>query len=261
MFNIPNLLTSCNFLCGIFSIILAFSGLLDIAAYLLLLAMLFDFFDGFVARKFHLQSELGKQLDSLADMVSFGVAPGILMFLTIEISLLGYEQQFNFSRIFQKYHDFNFHSANDFLPLSALSIPFFSLFRLAKFNIDTRQSDKFIGIPTPLNTLFFIFFPLVLSSYNHEANSILNFNKAQPVFIHASFMSLTALLFPILLISEIPLIALKFKDFSWGHNKLRYALLGISLIIIILLGIYSLPIIVILYLLLSLIENYSNRKE
>ena len=120
------------------------------------IAAVIDFLDGFVARLTHTTSAIGKDLDSLADLVSFGLAPGILMFMTIELSLLR-----DPALILKKYQHFEFAHWDDFLSISSLSIPFFSLFRLAKFNNDVRQSDRFIGVPTPTNTIFFLFFPLL----------------------------------------------------------------------------------------------------
>lgn len=252
LFNLPNLITAANLMCGVLSIILAFFGRLEISAFLLICAMIFDFFDGFVARKLGISSPLGKDLDSLADMVSFGLAPGILMFITIELRLNG-----NLGATYMKFHDFQLHEAKDWLCFCALSIPFFSLFRLAKFNNDTRQSDRFIGIPTPTNTLFFLFFPLLYWQIEME-----NTTPLEPLFpwvLDPLCMAITALLFPLLLISEIPLLSFKVKTFSLKSNLYQYLLVVISLITILLAGIYALPIIVILYLFLSIIENYTRK--
>lgn len=251
LFNIPNLLTSCNFLCGIMAIILAFFGRLEMSALCLIIAMLFDFLDGFVARKLGISSNIGKDLDSLADLVSFGLAPGILMFITMELRLNG-----NLGAVYFKFHDFQFHQFSDGLSLSALSIPFFSLFRLAKFNNDTRQTDRFIGVPTPTSTLFFLFFPLLYWQIGIQQTT--PSEPDYPWLLNPWVMGITSLIFPILLISEIPLLSLKIKNFGWKDNLFQYLLLGISLITIFIFKIYSLPIIVILYVILSLIENQIN---
>jgi CDP-diacylglycerol--serine O-phosphatidyltransferase len=247
LFNLPNLITSSNFLCGILSIILAFSGRIEWSSLLLVIAMIFDFFDGFVARKLGISSPIGKDLDSLADLVSFGLAPGILMFITIELRLNG-----NLGATYLKFHDFQFHEFRDWLSLCALSIPFFSLFRLAKFNNDTRQSDRFIGVPTPTSTIFFLFFPLLYWKIGFENTA--PFEPSYPWVLDPLFMAITALAFPLLLISEIPLLSLKIKDFGVKNNRFQYLLLGISLITIFVFQIYALPIIVILYVTLSIIE-------
>jgi CDP-diacylglycerol--serine O-phosphatidyltransferase len=156
-----------------------------------------------------------------------------------------------------KFHDFQFHEAKDWFCFCALSIPLFSLFRLAKFNNDTRQSEQFIGVPTPTNTLFFLFFPLLY--WQTGMNSTGTFETLYPWILDPLIMAFTALLFPILLISEIPLLSLKVKNFNIKSNKYQYLLVGISLITIFITGIYALPIIVILYLILSIIEHNTRK--
>jgi CDP-diacylglycerol--serine O-phosphatidyltransferase len=232
LFNLPNLITSSNFICGVMSIILAFFGRLEISALLLILAMIFDFFDGFVARKLGISSPIGKDLDSLADLVSFGLAPGILMFITIELRLNG-----NLGATYLKFHDFQFHNYTDWLSLCALSIPFFSLFRLAKFNNDTRQTDRFIGVPTPTSTIFFLFFPLLYWQIGFENTT--PFEPSYPWVLNPLVMAI--------------------KNFRLKSNIYQYLLLGISLITIFVFQIYALPIIVILYVILSIIEHNTTK--
>ena len=279
MFGIANLITALNLLGGICSIIFSLSGRLDWAVYALAASALFDFLDGFVARLTHSNGELGKQLDSLADLVSFGVAPGIFMFVMIIIGidtanlmpnadgLKAYHgvaseyvvaQLIDWKAAFFYGRDNAFNASIKFLPFVALIIPFFAMFRLAKFNLDQRQSDRFIGVPTPTATIFFSFFPLYfrfeISNWGHQAN-----------WIYALFdcysLAVISVLFSLLMVSELPLLALKFKDFSWKSNPYRYLLLGISLISIPLFLIWAIPIIVLLYLLLSLIENFQLKKH
>lgn len=252
LFNLPNLITSSNFLCGVLAIIFAFFGRIELSSLLLLIAMIFDFLDGFIARKINVDSLIGKDLDSLADLVSFGLAPGILMFITIELKLNG-----NLNETYLKFHDFKFQNYSDWLSLCALSIPFFSMFRLAKFNNDSRQSDRFIGVPTPTNTIFFLFFPLLYWKIGIENTT--PFEPTYPWVLDPLVMSITALVFPILLISEIPLLSLKIKDYSLKNNRFQYILLGISLITIFSFQIYALPIIVILYVTLSIIETKTTK--
>lgn len=252
LFNLPNLITSFNFLCGVLAIILAFFGRIEVSALCLIVAMIFDFFDGFAARKLGISSPIGKDLDSLADLVSFGLAPGILMFVTIELRLYG-----NLGASFLKYHDFQFNDYQDWLSLSALSIPFFSLFRLAKFNNDSRQTDRFIGVPTPTNTIFFLFFPLLY--WQLGINSTTPMEPSYPWVLDPLVMAITSLLFPVLLISEVPLLSLKIKNFNVRSNIYQYLLLGISLITIFVFQIYALPIIVILYVILSIIEHNTTK--
>jgi len=279
MFNLANLFTAANMLCGCISIILTLAGRIDIAPLFILGGAVLDFFDGFIARKLKIAGPLGKQLDSLADMITFGVAPGVLMLvmiiLGIDISSLipaedgarVYQNDLSYFVYFQVAAWFqalvyevpnNFDASIKFLPFIAMAIPFFSMFRLAKFNIDENQSDKFIGVPTPLNTIFFLFFPL------YFAFNLQNWGH-QPKFIHGLFdcytLSAISVLFSLLMVSNIPMIALKFKNFTWKDNYFRFSLIGISLIIIPLLTFWAIPIIVFLYLFLSLIENYQTKKK
>jgi CDP-diacylglycerol--serine O-phosphatidyltransferase len=279
MFNIPNLFTAANMLCGFVSIILALFGRIDLAPLFILAAVVFDFLDGFIARKMNLQGELGKQLDSLADMVTFGIAPGIIMLVMIVIgidfsALLAKESGTNFQNTELSYFAFiqiwdwiqaliygvpnDFDASIKYLPFTALIIPFFAMFRLAKFNLDKRQSDRFRGIPTPLNTMFFLFFPLYLSfnlnQWEHQEKWIL-------MLFDCYTLSAIAVLFSVLMVTDIPLISLKFKTWTWNENKFRYILVGSSLIIIPLFWIWAILIIVFLYLLLSLIENYQLKKH
>ena len=279
MFNIPNLFTAANMLCGFVSIILALFGRIDLAPLFILAALVFDFLDGFIARKMNLQGELGKQLDSLADMVTFGIAPGIIMLVMIVIgidfsALLAEESGTNFQNTDLSYHVFiqiwdwiqaliygvpnDFDASIKYLPFIALIIPFFAMFRLAKFNLDKRQSERFRGVPTPLNTIFFLFFPLYfsvnLNQWEHQEKWIL-------LLFDCYTLSAITVLFSVLMVTDIPLISLKFKTWTWNENKFRYILVGSSLIIIPLFWIWAILIIVFLYLLLSLIENYQLKKH
>lgn len=262
-------------LCGVLAIILAFAGRIDIAPYFIFLAAVLDFFDGFLARLLKQQGELGKQLDSLADMISFGLAPGIismiiLIYATVspEVSGLIYTGEyitqsgvtegnakgfFNFwLALFQWKNSFLGNGEINFLPFVALIIPFFSLFRLAKFNIDTRQSESFIGLPTPANTIFFMAFPLLLTKYIDQTGweHDLIMWLIQPVVLIPIIVVMS-----LLLVAELPLFALKFKSFKWNGNEIRYIFLITCGILIPILWVWSIPIIVLLYLLLSFIYN------
>lgn len=252
MFNIPNLITACNMLCGVFAIILAFAGRIDIAPYFIFLAAVLDFFDGFVARLLKQQGELGKQLDSLADMISFGLAPGLIM-VVIMIELyhpLG--NIYSGHKVFGLFHGLEGYNFETLLPLIGLIIPFFSLFRLAKFNIDTRQSESFIGLPTPANTIFFMAFPLLLVQYGGTTGweHDLIMWLVQPWVLIPIIVIMS-----VLLVSELPLFSLKFKNFKWKGNGTRYVFLISCGILISTLLIWSIPIIVLLYLLLSFIQH------
>lgn len=279
MFNIPNLLTASNMLCGVFAIILAFAGRIDIAPYFIFLAAILDFFDGFVARLLKQQGELGKQLDSLADMISFGLAPGCIIMViligqttTIDLESLFFAHGefvnsiYNAETLETSFFDMESLNASlhvwrnslfqwkniNWLPFVSLIIPFFSMFRLAKFNIDIRQSDSFIGLPTPANTIFFMAFPLLLVKYGAAGGweHDLIMWLIQPVVL----IPITVIM-SLLLVAELPLFALKFKNFKWKGNEIRYCFLISCGILISTLLIWSIPIIVLLYLLLSFIQH------
>lgn len=262
MFNLPNLLTALNLFSGILALLFAFSARLDLSCLFILIAALCDFLDGFAARKLGVSGELGKQLDSLADMVSFGLVPGVIMFvMLIEVSDSSVqflpEASFQSTLIkvqlyFQKLHHFDLHRGFTWLPFIALLIPILSLFRLAKFNIDTRQSDSFIGLPTPANTLFFASFPLIY--YFAEW-------KMVAWVFQPWFMMTLIVLFSFLLVSELPLLALKFKHFRWKGNETRFSLILASGILIPILLAWSIPIIIILYLILSFLDKQIAKKE
>lgn len=277
MFNIPNLITACNMLCGIFAIILAFAGRIDIAPYFIFLAAVLDFFDGFAARMLKQQGELGKQLDSLADMISFGLAPGIMMVIILiygafppsNYSMFGgmlpVDVKVHLSNIewmealfFDKSKGCTKHLSDLLIPFFGLIIPFFSLFRLAKFNIDTRQSESFIGLPTPANTIFFMAFPLLLAQYGNKAGweHDLILWLVQPVVLIPVIVVMS-----VLLVSELPLFSLKFKHFKWKGNGTRYVFLISCGILISTLLIWSIPIIVLLYLILSFIQHILRKKS
>ncbi len=275
LINIPNFLTASNFACGIASITSCFAGRMDYAIVFILIALVCDFLDGFAARILSISSELGKQLDSLADVVSFGVAPGIIMMSMIAVSTHSFQATFMQTDLTpnsfihyqtQSWLNALFHGIpNDFdatikyLPLSALIIPILSLFRLAKFNIDTRQSDKFIGIPTPLCTLFFLFFPLYFLSHYSDWGQA--FTSWFGFIFNPYIVALICLLFPLLLVAEIPLMALKFKQFKWKGNEHKFILLISSGIVIPIFLVWSIPIILLLFISLSIIENtvYKNK--
>lgn len=213
-----------NLLCGCLGILFSLKegNHLLYASYLIGVAAVFDFSDGFAARLLKVHSELGKQLDSLADMVSFGLLPGFIMYRLIDIAIQ------------------NQHLSNLHLQYIAFLIPVFSAIRLAKFNIDTRQTDSFIGLPTPANSILiasFVFIPqYTITAY----------------YGPYMLIGLTVLV-SFLLIAEIPLFALKFKNFSWADNKIRYFFLGLSLLLIALFQIPAVPLIILLYILLSLL--------
>ncbi|MFK8038229.1 MAG: phosphatidylcholine/phosphatidylserine synthase [Crocinitomicaceae bacterium] len=267
---IPNLLTAGNLVGGILAIILTLTGNIEWAPYCIFASAIFDFLDGFVARLLNVQSEMGKQLDSLADMVTFGVAPGIMMYLMLSSSKLVNSQIIpikNGSKLGDfwtfTYRDFNFglspfngsvSTIENYLPFVALIIPVFALFRLAKFNLDTRQTNSFIGLPTPAMTLFFAVMPiLVIEGLNSD---ILWQSKAATyVFMYPMVLIPAILIMSILMVSEIPLFSLKFKHFKFRGNEIRFIFLTICIILLATLFLWAIPLIIILYIILSLINN------
>ena len=236
--HIPNFITLMNLLSGILSIYLVMEGDIKLAAALIFVAALLDFFDGFLARVLHAKSEIGVQLDSLADMVSFGVAPAFVLFHTIEIAL---EIQGNFSE--------------SYLPFIAFVVPLFSALRLAKFNIDENQSSSFIGMPTPAVALLLASFPIMILGCLAE-NKGLYYDIVTNPYILAG----TAVVSSLLMVSPLPMFALKFTSVSWDENQTRYIFIVLSVFLIILLKLAAIPLIIIMYLLLSLVLLFSKRK-
>ena len=196
--HIPNFVTSLNLLSGSISIIFALKGNLELAAWFIGLAAVFDFMDGMLARLLNAKSDIGVQLDSLADMISFGLAPAMIVFQLMEKTL---------NKPFLYWFDLNVFS------LIAFSLTVFSALRLAKFNIDDQQTEDFIGLPTPANALFFASLPLVY----FQAESI-GFGFAKNLISDYWILFSLALIFSGLLVSNIKLFSMKFKNFSLKDN-------------------------------------------
>lgn len=185
--HIPNLLTLGNLFCGCVGIVWVLHGYLYAGFLLMLVALILDFLDGFVARVLGVSGELGAQLDSLADAVTFGVLPSMYMY----VLLLN-------------------KTSNEYLPFFGFLIALMSAYRLAKFNIDTEQSTHFKGLPTPINAIFFASVAYIES----DIYSIPLYGVIALVIV-----------FSILLVSNIPLLALKFKSFGWKENQAKYILI------------------------------------
>jgi CDP-diacylglycerol---serine O-phosphatidyltransferase len=237
--SIPNILTLSNLFSGIITCLLIVNELYFWAGIMIALAAVFDFFDGFAARLLKVSGDLGKQMDSLADMVSFGVVPGFAMFMMLKNSMLKYN--------FGSYQNLDLAVDIDFVTLYALPgflISLFSALRLAKFNIDTRQSDSFIGVPTPAITLLIMSMLIISIDHDSEFYFILH----NPYFLYGiTFVASYSL------VADLPLFALKFKDFSWGNNKIRYIFVLLSLIQLIILNIVAIPLIIIMYVIMSIV--------
>jgi len=224
---LPNFITLLNLLSGVLGILWILEGQLLYGAYFVILSAGFDFLDGFVARLLKVQSDMGKELDSLADVVSFGVLPGILLYSLTKAQ-----------------------TDSQFLPYLTLIVPMLSAYRLAKFNLDTRQSDRFIGLPTPANAL-------LLSTLPHL---VAHWPELAPWITSPIALVLIAWVTSILLVSELPLIALKFKNSSFADNTYRYTLLFLGAFCFAWLQLAGIPLIIIAYLLLSGLEQLFLKK-
>lgn len=225
--NLPNILTLANLASGALAIIATFEERYDLLIWLLAASLVFDFLDGLVARALKVHSELGLQLDSLADMVSFGLAPGLVWFKVFSLAADGGEP------------------LPEFLPYLALLIPLFSALRLAKFNIDSRQSDNFIGLPTPANAL--LIYSLALWAINTDNAT------TEAILLHPFFLTVLTIASSLLLVAEIPMLSLKVKDFSWKNNKARILLVLAIVLLFALLRFRALAFVIPLYLLMSLL--------
>lgn len=223
--NIPNLVTCCSLLSGCIATIMALDCQLSMAALWIIIASVFDFGDGFAARSLQAYSPMGKELDSLSDMVSFGVAPGMIVYRLLEqacmtISSLG--------------------SVVDYIPFFALVIPVFSALRLAKFNIDERQTTSFIGMPVPAHALFW-------ASIGYTFQTSI----PQDSIGFVVGIVVAAILLSWLLVSEIPMFSLKVKSLKWKGNELRYILVGGTVLFVVLFGVLGIAGTIILYIALS----------
>ena len=244
--HIPNTITLGNLLCGTIGTIAAVNGNFEIAALSVGIGVVLDFLDGFFARMLNVQGELGKELDSLADMVTSGVVPGIVMY-----SLL----QENSLNLFEKSEDVldlaSFSTA--YLPYFGLILTLAACYRLAKFNIDTRQTDSFIGLPTPAMSLFVISLPLIPLYADHQFFIDLVQNNY--------FLVGVTLILSFLMNAEIPLFSLKFKNYAFKDNILKYVFLILSLIVLLVLEVIAIPLIIILYVVLSIINSFGKKES
>lgn len=211
--HIPNTITTLNLFSGCMGVWLAFQGNYTGATIAIVVSAILDFLDGLAARLFHAYSAIGKELDSLADVVSFGVVPGAIVF-----SMLSSTTPDNWYRFI------------------AFLIPMLSAIRLAKFNIDDRQTSSFIGLPTPANAIFWAGVSTAIPSW---------------LIQHPYVLVALTILFALLLVCELPMFSLKFKNLRWVQNQWRYLFLAVCLLFIILFGWYAIAPIIIWYILLS----------
>ena len=237
---IPNIITSLNLLCGCVAIMFAVSGDLVSASFFAFAGIFLDFFDGLAARVLNAQSQVGLQLDSLADVVTSGVLPGIVMVQLLSEALTG--TSLDISAIFSD--TANNTSIESYLPFIGLLIAVASGYRLAKFNVDTRQTTSFIGLPVPANTLLILSLPLILSFQASQ--------QITEVILTPWFLIVITLVSCVLLNAEIPLFGLKFKTWNFKDNAVRYLFLISSILLLVVLKFIAIPIIIFLYILVSL---------
>lgn len=242
--HLPNVLTLLNLFCGSIAVLFAVQNQFVAAALFVFLGILFDFFDGFVARKLKVQSEFGLQLDSLADMVTSGLVPGIVMFKLISnaVDTPKSERYELWNASMQLYG-----LEHSFLPLIGLLITLASAYRLATFNLDEDQQSYFKGLPTPANTLLIISLPLIMEFQNS--------NLAASLILNPWFLIGLTVLSCYLLNSKIKLFALKFKDWSFKPNAIRYSFLVLSLALLFIFHFVAIPVILLLYIVLSLMSS------
>ena len=242
-FWVPNTITALNLVCGSLSVFFAIDGQLGLAAVFIFAAAIFDFLNGFSARLLNAYSSIGKELDSLADTVSFGLAPAAIIFTMLELTLFGKNQHIQ---------DIEANLSQWIFLLSSLVIPIAGAFRLAKFNTDDRQSDQFLGMPIPANAIFFASLALVLVLGDRTIIEPIILNKYT---LLASIFSCS-----FLMVSELPMFNLKFKNLKLKENGLRYLFIAITILMLILLQVYALPLIIIWYVLLSGISYLAGSK-
>jgi CDP-diacylglycerol--serine O-phosphatidyltransferase len=224
--HLPNFITCANLFSGCVGIVFAFQENLIFAAYCIFLAAIFDFFDGLASRVLQSFSGIGKDLDSLADVVSFGVLPSVILYeLFLQAPQIG--------------------QVSLYLNFIAFLIPVFSALRLAKFNTDTRQAENFIGLPTPANAILIASFPLIIQQKNSFYTAYI---------LNPFFLSCFVLIMCSLLVAEMPLMSLKFKNRDFQKNIYRYLLLLFSAILILFFKFAAVPVMIIMYIALSVIQ-------
>ena len=241
--HVPNLITLLNLASGVIALVYAFETNWQMAFFWVCMGIFFDFWDGFFARVFKVQSPLGLQLDSLADMVTSGVVPGVVMYQLL-------------ANIADMRDEYNLSSDNFFLgilPYLGFIITLASCYRLAKFNIDTRQTDSFIGLPTPANALLILSLPVIL---NKTGGDGVIFATLSNPYILVGISLLSAYL----LNAEIPLFSLKVKYFNWERNKIQAIFLIVSILLLFFFQYFAIPLIILSYVILSVINNRFSAK-
>jgi CDP-diacylglycerol--serine O-phosphatidyltransferase len=245
---IPNAITILNLLCGCIGAVYAFNDSLILAGMYVALGVFFDFFDGLAARVLDVSSELGKQLDSLADLITSGLVPGIVMCQMLADamghadSILVLSDEANWSSATVLFKEVTF---------LGFFITAASAYRLANFNIDSRQSDRFIGVPTPANAIFIISLGIIAQ--------IGQVTWVYDVLANPYVLILITMLSCYALNANLPLFALKFNQWIWSGNEIRYIFLVLCVALLLALELYAIPCIVVLYVLMSVVQNARER--
>lgn len=240
--HIPNAITLLNLLSGLIALVYAFDDNIHMAFLWVCIGIFFDYWDGFVARILNVKSEMGLQLDSLADMVTSGVVPGLVVYKMLA-NIQENQEIYNLTP--ETYY-------MGIVPYLGFIITLGAAYRLAKFNIDTRQTDSFIGLPTPGNALFILSIPMIISTTNSEEIITLLSNPYLLVVI--------SILSAIIMNAELPLFSLKIKPNNLGAYKLQIGFMLLSLVLLITLLYLAIPIIILVYILLSIIMNITKKQ-
>ncbi len=235
---VPNFITSLNLASGSMAVFLGIQGYVGLAALLIAAAAVFDFLDGMAARLLKAYSEIGKQLDSLADLVSFGLAPAAILMSLLQVAMFGE---------IKPIMEIDASGLQWFFLLSALMVPVAGAFRLAKFNIDTRQSENFLGLPIPANALFYASLAAIYEWGQMPAVEHIILNR---------FNLLTAItVISALMVSEVPMFSLKLKSLKWKGNEIRFLFIAFCIVLVASLQLYGLPLIILGYIVISLVQK------
>lgn len=237
--HIPNLFSLGNLFSGTLAILFAVHGKFELVAIFVSVGIFLDFFDGFFSRILRVSSDLGKQIDSLADVVTSGVVPGIVMFNLLENNQI---------RVLDLKNEFEITSYMSFL---GLMLTLGACYRLAKFNIDARQSESFIGLPAPAMSLLVVFLPLV------QTHTEVVFLKE--IISNSYFLVGVTLILSYLMNAELSFFSLKFTNFSFKDHGFKYLLILLSIILVLIYKQLAIPIIIIIYIILSMIKNLIQR--
>jgi CDP-diacylglycerol---serine O-phosphatidyltransferase len=233
LLSIPNILTLINLFAGCMAVVFIFNFHIELVPYCVAVSLVADFFDGFAARFFKSATDIGKQLDSLADVISFGLVPGLVLFQLLFQNYSSGGEFYSTAKIY-------LYSSPAFL------VTLFAALRLGKFNVDTRQTDSFLGLATPAATIFIIGVLLVFLNNTFGLGPII-FDK---IVLYAITLTISALM-----VSEIPMFAFKFKSFGWKGNEIIYLFIILSVVLLATLKFAAISLIVILYVLVSIIKQ------